>query len=183
MTRKFYESLDREYLPDSIYTNDEVGDLPKGVASVQNIDAIRDGMNMMLETMMSMVVLLVVFAALLGAIIVYNMGILSFSEKDYQFSTLKVLGFSDKKISYIFIQQNLWVAAVAIIIGLPAGYAVTDFIFKEAIEDSYDMGVFVTLHTCLISAFGTFLVSLIVSSWLTRRVVKIDMVKSLKANE
>ena len=183
MTRKFYESLDREYLPDSIYTNDEVGDLPKGVASIQNIDAIRDGMNMMLETMMSMVVLLVVFAALLGAIIVYNMGILSFSEKDYQFSTLKVLGFSDKKIGYIFIQQNLWVAAVAIIIGLPAGYAVTDFIFKEAIDDSYDMGVFVTLHTCLISAFGTFLVSLIVSSWLTRRVAKIDMVKSLKANE
>ncbi len=183
MTREFYESLGREYLPDSIYVDDEVGDLSKGVASIQNIDAIRDGMNMMLDTMMSMVVLLVVFAALLGAIIVYNMGVLSFTEKDYQFSTLKVLGFSDRKIGHVFIQQNLWVAIVAIIIGLPVGYAVTDFIFKEAIEDSYDFGVFVTLSTCLISALGTFIVSFIVSSWLARRVAKIDMVKSLKANE
>jgi ABC-type antimicrobial peptide transport system permease subunit len=35
----------------------------------------------------------------------------------------------------------------------------------------------------LISALGTFLVSFVVSSWLTRRVAKIDMAKSLKANE
>jgi len=183
MSRAFYESLGREYRPDSLYLNEEVGDLPDGVASVQDIESLREGMNMMLETMMSMVVLLVVFAALLGAIIVYNMGILSFAEKDYQFSTLKVLGFSDEKIGRIFIQQNLWVAIAAIIIGLPVGYAVTDFIFKEAIEDSYDFGVFVTLHTCLISALGTFAVSYLVSKWLTRRVAKIDMVKSLKANE
>jgi len=94
-----------------------------------------------------------------------------------------VLGFSDRKIGRVFIQQNLWVAIVVIIIGLPAGYAVTDFIFKEAIGDSYDFGVFVTLSTCLISSLGTFLVSFVVSSWLTRRVAKIDMVKSLKANE
>lgn len=183
MTRKFYESLGREYLPDSIYINNAVEDLPKGVASIQNINAIREGMNMMLDTMMRMVALLVVFAALLGTIIVYNTGVLSFMEKDYQFSTLKVLGFSDRKIGRVFIQQNLWVTVVAILIGLPVGYAVTDFIFKKAINDSYDFALFITLSTYLISALGTFLVSFIVSIWLTRRVTKIDMVKSLKANE
>jgi putative ABC transport system permease protein len=183
MTRAYYESLGFEYIPNAIYLDEEVKDLPEGAESSQSIDAIRSGMNMMLDTMMTMVVMLVVFATLLGAIIIYNMGILSFAEKDYQFSTLKVLGFADKKIGHIFIQQNLWIAVVAIILGLPIGYGVTDYIFKEAIEESYDFGVFVTLHTCLISALGTFLVSFIVSKWLTRRVTKIDMVKSLKANE
>ena len=183
MTREFYESLGFEYVPDAIYLDEPTGELPEGVDSEQSIEAIRDGMNMMLDTMMTMVVMLVVFAAILGAIIVYNMGILSFAEKDYQFSTLKVLGFSDKKIGRIFIQQNLWIAMLAILIGLPIGYWVTDFIFKEAIEESYDFGVFVTLHTCLLSTIGTFIVSYAVSKWLTRRVAKIDMVKSLKANE
>ena len=183
MTRKFYESLDFDYLPDSIYTNDAVDGLPDGVASVQQIDSIRDGMNQMLDTMMTMVVMLIVFAALLGAIIIYNMGILSFAEKDYQFSTLKVLGFSDCKIGKIFIQQNLWIAIVAIVIGLPIGYGVVDYIFREAIDEMYDFTIAITLPTCILSAFGTFLVSLIVSAWLTRRVAKIDMVKSLKANE
>lgn len=183
MTRELYESLGFEYVPDAIYLDESAGELPEGVDSEQSIEAIRDGMNMMLDTMMTMVVMLVVFAAILGAIIVYNMGILSFAEKDYQFSTLKVLGFSDKKIGRIFIQQNLWIATVAILIGLPIGYWVTDFIFKEAIEESYDFGVFVTLHTCLFSTISTFIVSYVVSKWLTRRVAKIDMVKSLKANE
>jgi putative ABC transport system permease protein len=111
------------------------------------------------------------------------MGILSFVEKDYQFSTLKVLGFSDKKISRIFIQQNLWIAVVAILIGLPAGYGVVNYIFREAIGEMYDFSIAITLPTCLLSAFGTFIVSYVVSAWLTRRVAKIDMVKSLKANE
>ncbi|MBR6811565.1 ABC transporter permease [Candidatus Saccharibacteria bacterium] len=183
MTRAFYESLDLEYKPDSIYTDKAVEGLPNGTDSVQAIDKVRDGMNQMLDTMMTMVVMLIVFAALLGAIIIYNMGILSFSEKDYQFSTLKVLGFSDRKIGRIFIQQNLWIAVIAIIIGLPAGYGVVNYIFTEAIGDMYDFSIAITLTTSILSALGTFIVSLVVSAWLTRRVAKIDMVKSLKANE
>lgn len=183
MTRKMAESLGLNYRPDSIYINEAVEDIPDGVESVQNIDSVRDGMNQMLDTMMTMVVMLIVFAALLGAIIIYNMGILSFAEKDYQFSTLKVLGFSDKKIGRIFIQQNLWIAIVAIIIGLPVGYGVVDYIFREAIAETYDFSIAITVLTCLLSTLGTFAVSYIVSKWLTRRVAKIDMVKSLKANE
>lgn len=183
MTRKFYESLGRKYVPDAIYTDTEIKNTPDGAATVQSIDAVRDGLHTMLATMNSMITILVVFAILLGIVIVYNVGTLSFIEKDYQFSTLKVLGFSDRKIANIFIQQNVWITIMAIIIGLPLGYAVTDFIFKVAIDESYDFAVFVTLRTCLISAVGTFLTSTIVSLWLTRRVAKIDMVKSLKGNE
>ena len=74
MTRAFYESLGLEYKPDSIYTDKAVDGLPEGVDSVQAIDAVRDGMNQMLDTMMTLAVILIVFAALLGAIIIYNMG-------------------------------------------------------------------------------------------------------------
>ncbi len=183
MTRKMYESLGFEYMPDAIYVDHEIEGTPEGVDSVQEIDSIREGMEQMLDTMMTMVVMLIVFAALLGAIIIYNMGVLSFAEKDYQFSTLKVLGFSDQKIGRIFIQQNLWIATAAIIVGLPAGYGIVDYIFREAIEESYDFSITITLLTCLLSTIGTFFVSLVVSAWLTRRVAKIDMVKSLKANE
>ena len=38
------------------------------------------------------------FAILLGAVIIYNMGILSYSEKQYQFATLKVLGILESAI-------------------------------------------------------------------------------------
>lgn len=56
-----------------------------------------------------MIVLLIVVSAILGFVIIYNLGILSFTEKQYQFATLKVLGFKNKQIKNIFagaIAQN-----------------------------------------------------------------------------
>ena len=38
---------------------------------------------------------------------------------------LKILGFSDKKIKKIFVQQNNWITVLSIIIGLPTGYYMT----------------------------------------------------------
>ncbi len=61
-----------------------------------------------LSMMRKMIMLVIFFAILLGVIIIYNMGILSYSEKQYQFATLKVLGFTDKKIKHVFIEQNIW---------------------------------------------------------------------------
>lgn len=51
----------------------------------------------MLKTLKMMVVILIVVSVILGFVIIYNLGILSYSEKGYQFATLKVLGFDDKK--------------------------------------------------------------------------------------
>ena len=61
----------------------------------------------MLQTMKMMIVILILVSAILGFVIIYNLGILSFSEKQYQFATLKVLGFKDKQIKKIFIKQNI----------------------------------------------------------------------------
>ena len=119
----------------------------------------------------------------MGSIIIYNLGILSYTEKNYQFATLKVLGFNDKKIKKIFIKQNNWIAIISIIIGLPLGYYLTDWLFKTAIEEHYDFGASITPITYIIAAIGTFLVSYIVSSRLSKKIDNIDMVSSLKGNE
>ena len=137
----------------------------------------------MLSMMKEMLVMIIMVAILLGSVIIYNLGILSFSEKQYQFSTLKVLGFKDSQIENIFIKQNNWIAVVSIIIGLPSGFYLTDWLFKTAIEEHYDFGAFISTNTYILSAIGTFTVSYLVSKFLARKIRKIDMVTSLKAIE
>ena len=185
MTRKYLESLDIKYNPDAIYTNVNLNGIKeiKNVSSVQDIDNLKEGMESMLSMMKTMLVLIIGVAVILGAIIIYNLGILSFSEKQYQFATLKVLGFDDSKIKKIFIKQNNWIAIISIIIGLPLGYYLTDWLFKTAIEEHYDFGASITLITYIISAIGTFIISYIVSRFLARKIKNIDMVSSLKGNE
>ena len=185
MTKEYLESLDIDYKPDSLYTNTDLKGVKdiKNVSLVQDINELKNGLESMLSMMKSMIMLIIVFAIGLGAIIIYNMGILSYSEKQYQFATLKVLGFSDKKIKKIFVQQNNWITVLSIIIGLPTGYYMTSWIFKSVIADNYDFSAYINLSTYLIAIIGTILVSIIVSRMLSKKVNKIDMVSSLKANE
>ena len=185
MTKEYLESLDIDYKPDSLYTNTDLKGIKdiKNVSLVQDIIELKNSLESMLSMMKSMIMLIIVFAIGLGAIIIYNMGILSYSEKQYQFATLKVLGFSDKKIRKIFVQQNNWITVLSIIIGLPTGYYMTSWIFKSVIADNYDFSAYINLSTYLIAIIGTILVSTIVSRILSKKVNKIDMVSSLKANE
>lgn len=185
MTRKYLESLGIEYKPDSLYTNTDLSGKKEieNVEVISNIDKLKDGMSNMIETMRTMVVLIIVIAVILGAVIIYNLGILSYTEKQYQFATLKVLGFKDKQIKKIYIKQNNIIAAISIILGLPAGYYLVDWLFKTAIEESYDFGAHINIETYIIATIGTFLVSYLVSKFLARKINKIDMVSSLKANE
>lgn len=185
MTKEYLESLDIDYKPDSLYTNTDLKSIKdiKNVSLVQDINELKNSLESMLSMMKSMIMLIIVFAIGLGAIIIYNMGILSYSEKQYQFATLKVLGFNDKKIRKIFVQQNNWITILSIIIGLPTGYYMTSWIFKSVIADNYDFSAYINLSTYLIAIIGTILVSIIVSRMLSKKVNKIDMVSSLKANE
>lgn len=185
MTREYMESLNLSYQPDSLYTNSNLKDIKdiKGVEVVQDIASLKTSMESMLSMMKTMITLIICFAILLGAVIIYNMGILSYSEKQYQFATLKVLGFKDKRIKKIFIEQNIWIAFASIIIGLPSGYFLTSWLFKKCLDDNFDFNVHINISTYLIATIGTFLVAYLVSKLLAKKINKIDMVSSLKGNE
>lgn len=184
-TKKYIESLGIKYKPNSIYTNKDLSNVKQidKVNRIQNIDELKDAINSMLSMMKKMIIIIIFFAILLGMVIIYNMGILSYSEKEYQFATLKVLGFNSKKIKNIFTRQNSIICIISIIIGLPLGYFLTSYLFKVCLDENYDFGVYIKPITYVLAAFGTYLVSYVVSKMLAKKVNKIDMVSSLKANE
>ena len=185
MTKRFLEKLGLEYKEDTIYTNADLSDIKEidGIEIIQNKTMLEEGMSNMLNTMQTMIILLIVVAAVLGSVILYNLGILSFTEKQYQFATLKVLGFKNKQIKKIYVKQNNWLTYVSIIIGLPLGYALTDIIFKMALSDGFDMQAHIKVLSYIYAAIGTMVVSFVTSHILARKVKKIDMVTSLKGNE
>lgn len=185
MTREYYESIGLTYKASVLYTKEDLSEVKslEGVDTIQSIDNLKTGMESMLDTMKSMIILLIAVSAILGFVIIYNLGILSFSEKQYQFATLKVLGFKNKQIKKIFVKQNLWLSIIGIIIGLPLGFVMVDYIFKAALGDSYDFNAQIKIVSYLISAIGSYIVSLFVNKFLSKKVKDIDMVTSLKGNE
>ena len=184
-TKTFYDTTNEEYKADSIYTNNDLGNTKEiaGVNTIQTVGNLKDGMNSMLSMMYSLIALLIVVSVILACVIIYNLGILSFSEKEYQFATLKVLGYKYKQIKSIFIKQNIWIGIIAIILAMPLGNYMTDYIFKNAIGDTYDFSAMIKPITFIVSSIGTFIVVYIVNQFLAKKIKKIDMVSSLKGNE
>ena len=184
-TKTFFDTLDEEYKADSIYTNSDLSNIKEiaGVNTIQTKKNLQDGMNRMLNMMYSLIAVLIGVSIILAVVIIYNLGILSFAEKEYQFATLKVLGYKYKQIKKIFIKQNIWIGIFAIIIALPLGNYMTDYIFKNAIGDTYDFEAMIKPITFMFSAIGTFIVVYTVNQFLARKIRKIDMVSSLKGNE
>ncbi len=184
-TKEYIESFGITYKPDCLYTDKDLSKIKnlKDVEVIQNINELKEAINNMFSMMKKMIIIIVVFAVLLGVVIIYNMSILSFGEKEYQFATLKVLGFNNRRIEKIFSLQNSLICIVSIILGLPLGHSLTSYLFKACLDENFDFGVHIELWTCVIAAIGTYLVSLCVSKYLVKKVKNIDMVSSLKANE
>ena len=183
--KAFLSSLGREYAPDTLYTNADLSGVKSldGATQIMSIEAVQNGFSSMLGAMYAMIALLIVISTVLGFVIVYNLGGLSFTEKQYQFATLKVLGFRNSQIKKIFVKQNIWLTVIAVLIAMPLGYYMVDYIFTEGIGGDYDFPAVIGVMSYLYATVGTAIVSLLVNLFLARKVKKIDMVTSLKGNE
>ena len=185
MTKKYYESLGLDYKADYLYTNDNLSenDSIDGVEFIQGNESLKENLDNMMSMVTDLIVVIVFLALVLGAVIIYNMGILSYGEKEYQFATLKVLGFDNKKIKKIFIKQNIWISIISAILGMPCGYYILVYVFKMVADRDYDFGAVVTINTYIISFIVTVLTAYLVSLFIARKIKNIDMVTSLKGNE
>lgn len=138
-----------------------------------------DTYDSMLEIMNFMIVILVVFAILLGFVVLYNLGAISYVEKYRDLATLKVVGFDSKRIGGLLIKQNIWITIIGIILGIPFGYLLLAYCVKELAAD-YELTVSVSIWSYLISIALTIIVSLVVNILINRNNKKINMVEALK---
>ena len=68
----------------------------------------------------------------------YNLGIMSYVERSRELATLKVLGFRNKNIGKLLISQNIWLTVIGVIIGLPAGVGVLEWLLA-ALAGEYEL--------------------------------------------
>lgn len=102
MTDACADSIGVEYHIGSIYT-DKTSDELDSSLDTQDKQTIMDSYDTFMEIMNVMVVILVVAAIVLGIVVLYNLGVMSYVERHRELATLKVLGFRDKHIGKLLI--------------------------------------------------------------------------------
>ena len=182
MTAAYADSAGIPYTITALFTDEkEIAPHPQ-ILNSQTKQAIMDSFDSFLELMNTMIILLVAAAVVLGIVVLYNLGVMSYTERYREMATLKVVGFKNRKIAGLLISQNLWLTVLGILIGLPAGVGVLKYLL-DALASEYEMKLVLGPATYLISILLTFLVSLIVGLMVARKNRHIDMVAALKTEE
>ena len=184
VTDAYADKLGIDYNISEIFTNANSKDTPYSdiIAGKQDKAQLMDTFISFVQIMDSMVIILVIAAIILGIVVLYNLGIMSYLERGRELATLKVLGFDSKTISGLLIAQNVWLTIVGVIIGLPAGVGVLSWLLK-ALASEYELKLMLGPLTYSVSILVTFGVSIFVGLLVAKKNKKIDMVEALKAGE
>ena len=184
MTDVYADSIGVPYHIGSIYTDVAVDGVKSSsiITGKQDKDMIMDTYGTFMELMDMMVAILVVAAMVLGVVVLYNLGIMSYVERYRELATLKVLGFRDKHIGKLLISQNIWLTVIGVLVGIPSGVGVL-YVLIKALVSEYELSLTVGVLTYSVSIVLTFGVSFIVSLMVSKRNKKINMVEALKGAE
>lgn len=168
----------------SVFTDteqDEISD-SEFIAGKTTKQALVDSLDSFMQLMYVSITMLALFAVILSLVVLYNLGVMSYVERYRELATLKVVGFRDRHIGKILISQNIWLTVVGILVGLPAGVGVLNYLM-DALATEYEMKAVIGPITCVVSIALTLGVSLLVGFFIARKNRKIDMVEALKGAE
>ena len=184
MTDAYAEEAEIPYHISTIYTDEDSGAIGQSalIAGKQDKDMIMETYDTFMEIMDMMVLIFVFAAIILGIVVLYNLGIMSYVERQRELATLKVLGFRDRHIGSLLISQNIWLTVLGVLIELPGGVGVL-YILITALVSEYELSLTLGVLTYSVSILVTFGVSLVVGWMVARKNRHIDMVEALKGRE
>ena len=155
----------------------------ENTAAVQtNID-VRDNVAKMMKSLDAIVYVVILSAALLAFIVLYNLTNINITERIREIATIKVLGFNQLEVSQYVFRENLFLTAVAALVGIPMGKWLLKFvidnivlsmIYFEPRHGPYDIPIAVAL---------TFVFAMFVNLAMQRRLRNVSMTESLKSVE
>ena len=184
MTKNCADNLGIPYQITAIFTDENAEDIEVSsiIAGKQDKQALMESYDSFMDIMDIMVWMFVVAAVILGIIVLYNLGIMSYLERSRELATLKVLGFRDRHIGTLLVSQNFWLTVVGVLIGLPGGF-ITLYVLITELASEYELKLTVGILTYGISVLLTFGTSLAVGWMVAGKNKKIDMVEALKGAE
>lgn len=135
-----------------------------------------------LNAVKSAAFLLITFGSILAFVVLYNMGILNFSERTRDLATLEVLGFCQKEIRPLVLMENFFSAVIGILFGIPVGAVLTN-VLSRGFGDDMDLIGHITMDKILLAALMTLLFAAVISITISKKIKKIDMLQALKSIE
>ncbi len=154
-----------------------------GVNSViTNADEL-EGINKVIKNLYFVIILMVVSAAILAFVVLYNLNNINITERRRELATFRLLGFYNKELATYVYRENIILTVLGIILGIIMGVVLHRFVMVTVETDVYMFGRELDFSSILIATILTVIFTVAVNAIMYFDLKKIDMVESLKSVE
>lgn len=166
--------------------DDEIGQELTNEEAVQGImfvtmlsDTLEDSM----DSLDVVTLVLIVSAAALAIVVLYNLTNINVSERIRELSTIKVLGFFDREVTMYVYRENFVLTIMGIVAGLLLGVLMHSFVLDTAEMDMMMFSRVVRITSYIYSSALTFFFSAIVMWIMHFKLKHVDMIEALKTQD
>ncbi len=162
--------------------SEEVRDIG-GIKTIAYNDETIDTYRTMLNSVNMVVVVLVVSAAALAFIVLYNLTNINICERRREIATLKVLGFIAREVDLYIYRETILLSIIGCLIGLVFGVFLESFVVVTAEVDQVMFGRDIHVLSFILAFILTMVFTVIVMILMRRKLANVNMIDSLKSNE
>ena len=155
----------------------------KKTASVSLNEDFRSRVNTMMQSLTYIVLVVVVCAAALAFIVLYNLTNINITEREREIATIKVLGFYDRETNHYIFRENIILTCLGALVGLPMGKALHAYVMSQIRIDLMCFDVRIAPRSYLVAVALTVVFGLLVNLVLRRKIRAVDMAQALKSIE
>lgn len=137
----------------------------------------------MISTIHFVTYILILSAAALSFVVLYNLTNVNISERIREIATIKVLGFYNSEVALYVYKENIVISIIGALAGLVLGIWLHDYIMQTLEMEDIMFGNVINGWSFVYSFMLTMLFSLFVNIFMYRKLKKIPMVESLKSVE
>ena len=137
----------------------------------------------MLTSIDAVVVLIIVCAACLAFVVLYNLTNINIAERVKEIATIKVLGFFEREVNAYVNRESVALTLIGTALGLALGIVLHRFIIVTVEVDAVMFGRSIRPISFVYAAALTLLFSTLVDLFMRRSLRRISMVESMKAPE
>ena len=153
------------------------------VVTVSFIKSMTDSFRDSMSSLNVVVVVLILAAAGLAFVVLYNLTNINVSERIRELSTIKVLGFYDNEVTMYIYRENLVLTVMGIIAGSIFGRFLFSFVLETIAMDNMMFNPALHWTSYLYAGLLTLLFSTFVMWLMHHKLKRIDMIEALKSNE
>ena len=137
----------------------------------------------MLDVMNKLIWVVVLLSAGLAFVVLYNLTNINITERVREIATLKVLGFTRSEVSAYIFREIIVMAFIGALVGCVLGVPLTFYIAQTAETPQMMFGRAIEPASFVLSFVITMVFSAIVAISMRRKLMKVNMVESLKSVE